>query len=113
MWLLDANMDVHLVELLKELGIQADSAARRGWQDLLNGELVEKSIAAGFSCVVTQDRLFAEAAGRVLSSHPDFGVVVVRLPQKTSKLYLADFKSAWQRAAIKPIAGKIVVWPPK
>jgi hypothetical protein len=29
MWLLDANMPVQLLELLKELGIEADSAVAR------------------------------------------------------------------------------------
>ena len=31
MWLLDANMDVHLYLLLAELGVKAESAAFRGW----------------------------------------------------------------------------------
>jgi hypothetical protein len=40
MWLLDANMDVHLVKTLNELGVSCDTAANRGWKALSNGELV-------------------------------------------------------------------------
>jgi hypothetical protein len=34
MWLLDANMPVQLVVLLKELGIEADTSVARGWNTL-------------------------------------------------------------------------------
>jgi len=34
MWLLDANMDVHLVQTLNELGVSCDTAANRGWKAL-------------------------------------------------------------------------------
>ena len=47
MWLLDANVDVHLVALLTEFGIQSETAASRGWKDLSNGELVAAAVAAG------------------------------------------------------------------
>lgn len=32
MWLLDANMDVHLIGVLEELGIACETAAHRGWR---------------------------------------------------------------------------------
>jgi hypothetical protein len=35
MWLLDANMDIHLALLLKGLGISCDTA-NRGWKALSN-----------------------------------------------------------------------------
>ena len=31
MWLLDANMDVHLVSVLADFGVLAEAASRRGW----------------------------------------------------------------------------------
>lgn len=40
MWLLDANMDVHLVAVLADLGVQCETAAARGWKALSNGQLV-------------------------------------------------------------------------
>ncbi len=32
MWLLDANMDVHLASVLTGLGIDCDTAGNRGWK---------------------------------------------------------------------------------
>ena len=34
MWLLDANMDVHLAAVLAEFGIRCDTAGNRGWKAL-------------------------------------------------------------------------------
>ena len=48
MWLLDANMPVQLVALLKELGIEADSSGARGWNTLSNGSLVTEAVRAKF-----------------------------------------------------------------
>lgn len=62
MWLLDADMDVHLVQTLKELGVSSDAAANRGWKVLSNGELVSEAVAAGFICLLTHDQLFGESA---------------------------------------------------
>ena len=32
MWLLDANMDVHLLSILNGFDIASDTAAKRGWK---------------------------------------------------------------------------------
>jgi len=40
MWLLDANMDVHLVSVLADFQISSDTAGQRGWKSPSNGELV-------------------------------------------------------------------------
>ena len=66
MWLLDANMDVHLVQTLNELGVSCDTAANRGWKALSIGELVSAAVAAGFTCLLTRDQLFGESAARAL-----------------------------------------------
>lgn len=47
MWLLNANVDIHLVPVLSEFGISSDTAASRGWKALENGELVAVAMAAG------------------------------------------------------------------
>ncbi len=64
MWLLDANMDVHLVSVLTSLGIGCDTAGNRGWKTLSNGDLVKVAADAGFRCLLTRDRLFGESASR-------------------------------------------------
>jgi hypothetical protein len=87
MWLLDANMDVHLTDLLRGYGIGSEAATRRGWARLTNGELVAAAGKAGFTCVLTQDRLFAKSAARSLELHPDLCIVVVCLAQRPWREY--------------------------
>ncbi len=54
MWLLDANMPLQLVALLRDLGIEADSAVARGWNTLSNGRLVEAAVHANFAALLTR-----------------------------------------------------------
>ena len=82
MWLLDANMDVHLVQTLNELAVSCNTAASRGWKALSNGELVSEAVAAGFTCLLTRDQLFGESAARALKNFPTCAVVIVDLPQQ-------------------------------
>jgi len=63
MWLLDANMPIELVALLKELGIEADSTVARGWNSLSNGKLVSAAAQAKFTALLTRDRLFGSHSG--------------------------------------------------
>jgi hypothetical protein len=63
-WLLDANMDVHLQSLLSSLGVRCESAAYRGWKALENGALVTEAVKAGFDSLLTRDGLFAESVAR-------------------------------------------------
>jgi predicted nuclease of predicted toxin-antitoxin system len=62
MWLLDANVDVHLAPILEKRGITCDTVAHRGWKALSNGELVAAAFAEGFHCLLTRDQLFGESA---------------------------------------------------
>jgi len=77
MWLLDANMDVHLLWVLRDVGVACEAATRRGWAALDNGALVAAGAGAGFTCLLTQDRLFGESAAELgveLEEHIDFCV---------------------------------------
>jgi hypothetical protein len=65
MWLLDANLDIHIVELLKGFQIDCDTAENRGWKALRNGELVAAAVHAGFHHLLTKDLLFAESASQI------------------------------------------------
>jgi hypothetical protein len=82
MWLLDANMNVHLVSVPTSLGLSCDTAGNRGWRALSNGDLVKVAVDAGFLCMLTRDRLFGESASRALKLFPRFAVVVVNIPQR-------------------------------
>ena len=112
MWLLDANMDVHLVAVLAEFGVRCETAGSRGWKALSNGELVETAVADGFECLLTRDQLFGESASLALKSFPTFAVVVVDLPQQPWQQYQQGFVAAWTACPIEPVPGGLAHWPP-
>ena len=111
MWLLDANVDIHLAALLTERGIACDTAANRGWKALSNGQLVAAAMANGFDCLLTRDRLFSESASRALRSQPIFAVVLINLPQGRWTEYRERFLELWTLSPIEPQAGRLVEWP--
>ncbi len=111
MWLLDANMDVHLLPVLREFGLQVEAATRRGWGALENGDLVVAAVDGGFTCLLTQDRLFAGSASSALKALPAFSVVVVHLPQAPWREYVRQFREAWAASPISPMPGQVVHWP--
>ena len=111
MWLLDANMDVHLVGLLADFGVASDTAANRGWKALSNGQLVAAAVSDAFECLLTRDQLFAESAAKALRLHQSFSVVLVNLPQQRWPVYREQFLRAWSAAPIVPCAGRVIEWP--
>lgn len=94
MWLLDANVDVHLAAVFNEWGIACATVAQRGWKALSNGELVARAFAEGFRCLLTRDQLFGESASQALKSFPEFAVVVITLPQQRWPEYRQRFLEA-------------------
>ena len=111
MWLLDANIDVHLVATLADLGIRSATAGSRGWKALSNGDLVVAASEAGFECLLTRDQLFGESAARALRSFPQFAVVLVGLPQQRWTPYRERFLAAWAESPIQPVPGWLTRWP--
>lgn len=110
-WLLDANLDIRICQLLGEFGIESHTAESHGWKHLLNGQLVAVAVAGGFTCLLTRDQLFAESASRALKQFPQFSVVLIQLQQRRRSQYLAQFRAAWEREPIVPKAGRTIVWP--
>jgi len=110
-WLLDANMDVHLLPFLREQGVRCDAAARRGWAALGNGDLALAAAQAGFHCILTQDRLFAESARVALVAVPGCCIVVIHLPQRPWREYVQQFREAWGTSPIRPVPGQLIHWP--
>ena len=111
MWLLDANVDVHLAGVLKQWGIPCDTAGHRDWKALSNGELVTRAFAEGFHCLLTRDYLFGESASQALKSNPEFAIVVITLPQAGWPQYRLRFLEAWTKSPIQPVPGHIIFWP--
>jgi hypothetical protein len=110
MWLLDANIDVHLVPVLTGFQIACDTAGRRGWSALSNGDLVSAAVDAGFVCLLTRDQLFGESASRALKRFPQFAVGV-NVPQRPWLQYREQFLALWREHSIEPIAGQLIQWP--
>ena len=111
MWLLDHNLPIQLRTLLLELGVQSESAVFRKWDSLKNGDLVAAAHSAGFKAILTRDLKFAQAASSSLAKLRDISIVVIRLPQRSSKFYLEAFRKAWRNTAIVAVDGKVVFWP--
>jgi hypothetical protein len=111
MWLLDVNVDLHLLGLLREFGVPSEAAMNLGWQELSNGELVRRAARHGFTCLLTRDRLLGTVASKALREHPNFAVVLVALPQRPWPLYERHFRAAWSASPILPVAGRAIAWP--
>ncbi|MBI2150349.1 MAG: hypothetical protein HYU27_07070 [Acidobacteria bacterium] len=54
---------------------------------------------------------FAESASKALGTFPAMALVVIKLPQRSWKLYSEAFRNAWGQKAVAPEPGKVVVWP--
>ncbi len=110
-WLLDANLDIRICQLLGEFGIVSHTAESRGWKHLLNGQLVSAAVAGGFTCLLTRDQLFAESASRALKQFPQFAVILIQLEQRRRSQYLMQFRAALLREPIMPQSGRTISWP--
>ena len=111
MLLLDHNLPHQLKDLLAAYGLEAETAAFRGWERLRNGDLVTAARAAGFDTIFTRDFRFAESASKSLIDLPTMALVVIRLPQRSWKLYSDAFRDAWAKAPAIPQPGKLIYWP--
>jgi hypothetical protein len=95
---------------LKGFGVDAETAASRGWKQL-NGNLVEAASDAGFSAILARDRRFQRSASEILKRFPAMALVVLILPQAPALEFLRNFESLWTTKPIQPIVGKIITWP--
>lgn len=114
MWLVDHNIPVGIFSALLRFGKNVQTVSQNGWERLENGKLVSAAYLNGFKVIITKDRLFAEDAARALSNHPDFAVVLVRLPKQIAANQLDQvdwFIDTFQNSPIIPIAGRMIEWP--
>src|ERR1039458_1654904 len=95
MWLLDANMDVHLVSVLTDFKISCDTAGKRGWKALSNGDLVSMAVDAGFRCLLTK------AVSAIRSRGGE-------RPTATLAQYREQFLALCTEHPIEPVAGQLI-----
>ena len=110
-WLLDANIDIRVQEILTEVGGECRTAESLGWKPLSNGELVAAAASGGFTVLLTRDILFAQSASKTLKRFPQFAIVIVRLKQEKWPAYVDSFRKAWESSPIAPAAGRAISWP--
>jgi predicted nuclease of predicted toxin-antitoxin system len=110
-WLLDANVRQQAIGVLAEFGVDAGHSTRRGWGHLKNGEFVEAAVAAGFDCVLTRDRQFAESATKALRRFPAFSVVLLGFPQLRKEAFVLALRAALVADPLHPEPGSMQVWP--
>jgi predicted nuclease of predicted toxin-antitoxin system len=91
--LLDENVPVDLLTVLRAAGHVAESVNFLGWKGLQNGDLLAKA-QADYDLFLTRDKDFDEAAlGRYVT--PTFGIVLLAIPQQRGPAYAAIFASLW------------------
>lgn len=111
MWLLDKNVPRQIIPVLQSFSVPFDTAQKRNWGELRNGELLAAASSAGFTCILTRDVLFREEATEALKQHPHVAVILIVIPQIPGKQYGETFKKHWEKKAIIPIPGQLLIWP--
>ncbi|MGH9845607.1 MAG: DUF5615 family PIN-like protein [Blastocatellia bacterium] len=89
--LLDENVPVDLLPVLRSAGHEADSVNFLGWKGIKNGELLTRS-QTEFDLFLTRDKDFDAAhIHRYVTS--SFGIVLLAIPQQRGPAYATVFAS--------------------
>ena len=110
-WLLDEGLPVPLFKCLEAFGVRVETVEFRKWKGLRNGKLVAVAFEAGFTCILTKDRLFAQDARKALTTHPRMAVVLILLPQTPREQYIKTFEAQWKKSKVVPTPGQVIEWP--
>lgn len=91
--LLDENVPIDVLSVLRAEGHEADSVNFLGWKGLKNGALIQQA-QADYNLFLTRDKDFEEPAlTRYIS--PDFGIVLLAIPQQRGASYAKIFAALW------------------
>jgi predicted nuclease of predicted toxin-antitoxin system len=91
--LLDENVPVDVLFILRGAGHQADSVNFLGWKGLKNGALIQQA-QANYDLFLTRDKDFEEPA-LIRYVSPDFGIVLLAIPQQRGAAYAKIFAALW------------------
>jgi predicted nuclease of predicted toxin-antitoxin system len=91
--LLDENVPVDLLPFLRSAGHTAESVNFIGWKGVKNGDLLTRA-RTDFDLFITRDKDFdAAQLGRYVT--PQFGIVLLAIPQQRGPEYTAAFAALW------------------
>jgi Domain of unknown function (DUF5615) len=84
---------VDLLPFLRSAGHTAESVNFNGWKGVKNGDLLARA-RADFDLFFTRDKDFDIAQlGRYVT--PQFGIVLLAIPQQRGRNYAAAFAALW------------------
>jgi predicted nuclease of predicted toxin-antitoxin system len=91
--LLDENVPVDLLPFLRSAEHTAESVNFIGWKGIKNGDLLTRE-RTDFDLFITRDKDFdAAQLGRYVT--PQFGIVLLAIPQQRGPDYAAAFAALW------------------
>lgn len=106
--LLDENVPVDLLPFLRSAGYTAESVNFIGWKGVKNGDLLLRA-QAEFNLFITRDKDFDPTQlGRYVT--PQFGIVLLGIPQQRGRDYAAAFAALWPIDA-EPLLGQTTRLP--
>ena len=102
--MVDENVPVDLLPVLRAAGHEAESVNFLGWKGLQNGDLI-KQAQAGYDLFLTRDKDFdATALGHYVTLQ--FGIVLLGIPQQRGPAYAAAFVGLWPSSP-ETLIGKV------
>ena len=102
--LLDENVPVDILPVLRAAGIEAESVNFIGWKRIQNGELIMRA-RAQFNLLLTRDKDFDEEYLKKQIT-PTFGITLLAIPQQPGPAYAMAFSRAWP-ANFKSLVGSV------
>ncbi len=107
--LLDENVPVDLLPFLRSAGHTVESVNFIGWKGIKNGDLLTRA-RADFDLFITRDKDFdASQLGRYVT--PQFGIVLLAIPQQRGRDYADAFAALWPADA-ESLVGQTIRLPP-
>lgn len=91
--LLDENVPVEVLPVLHAAGYEADSVNFLSWKGLKNGALIQQA-QSSYNLFLTRDKDF-EGSALTRYITPDFGIVLLAIPQQRGPAYAEIFAALW------------------
>jgi predicted nuclease of predicted toxin-antitoxin system len=91
--LLDENVPVDIIPILRARKLEAESVNFIGWKGIQNGDLMNRA-RENFDLLITRDKDFDQEFLRK-QVNENFGIVLLAIPQQPGPAYSQVFASLW------------------